>query len=573
MWRKFFVFATILLLVSADDGICASVKREKYSGPLLTGCSVYQLGGDEFVLQLSGKKLPVPTAQTVNNDSLVITLDGTRAEGLANINSSAAEIAESMPIITDFEVKFFSPDQKVVIHIESSMSLKVNSPAKTRGGYTFRISGTSPESSLTQGIALVPPKSSVLYPQSTLPFSANARITIELREIELMDAFRLLMNALGRTALFDKTFPRGSNSGSTSSESTTTSSTTTTTSSSNTLVTMSLNDVRIDDVLNYLMRTYDLACYQYAKNITAFGTRDGLYRLSGEKEIKSFRVSYAEPAQAVTLLKTLVGLQDSEIIVDERMRTLYLNTNPARIEEAEKLLKNIDLPAKQVMIRASIFEFSDSATKDVQAAINAVYDEWTFISNFGEESIGSLTYTDMSYRQGRSALDRYITATLNSLETKDKGKTIANPSVIAIDGQEATINLKQDIMYRAGINDKGNIQWDTTEVGPELKFKPKIEDNGYIYLEITINTGDYLGSDNDGNIRTANRTMTTKIRVRDGMPFVVGGLFQEINTSVKVKVPILGDIPLIGLLFRSSSKEKIKSQAVMIVTPYILDTK
>ena len=517
MWKKFFVLATILLLVSADDGICASVKREKYSGPLLTGCSIYQLGGDEFVLQLSGRKLPAPDVKINNDDSLVITLEGTRAEKIESINSSASEIIVTIPMITDFEVKFFSPDQKVAIQIDSSLSLKVNSSAKSRGGYTFRISGIRPETP-AQGIALVPPKSSVLYPQSTLPFSANARITIELRDIELQDAFRLLMNALQRTALFDSTFPRGSSSGSsttTSTQSTGTSTTGTTTTSSNTLVTMSLNDVRIDDVLNYLMRTYDLACYQYAKNITAFGTRAGLYRLSGEKEIKAFRVSYAEPAQAVTLLKALAGLQDSEIIVDERMRTLYVNTNPARMEEVEKLLKDIDLPAKQVMIRASIFEFSDSATKDVQAAINAVYDEWTFISNFGEESIGSLTYTDMSYRQGRSALDRYITATLNSLETKDKGKTIANPSVIAIDGQEATINLKQDIMYRAGINDKGNIQWDTTEVGPELKFKPKIEDNGYIYLEITINTGDYLGSDNDGNIRTANRTMTTKIRVRD----------------------------------------------------------
>ena len=574
MWKKFFVLAALLLLVSADEGICSSVrsvKREKYSGPLLTGCSAYQLGGDEFVLQLSGRKLPAPAAKITSDDSLVITINGTRAENIESINSSASASIETLPMITDFEVKFLSPDQKVVIHIESSLALKINSSARTRGGYTFRISGTSPQAQ-AQGVALVPPKSTVLYPQSTLPFSANARITIELRDIELQDVFRLLMNALERTALFDTTFPRGSNSGSSTVTSTTPAGTTATT-SSNTLVTMSLNDVRIDDVLNYLMRTYDLACYQYAENITAFGTRAGLYRLSGEREIKSFRVSYAEPAQAVTLLKTLTGLQDSEITIDERMRTLYVHTNPARMEEVEKLLKDIDVPAKQVMIRASIFEFSEQATKDVQAAINAVYDEWTFLSQFGEESTGSLTYTDMSYSQGRSALDRYITATLNALENNDKGKTIANPSVIAIDGQEATIKLKQDIMYRSGINEKGNIQWDTTEVGPELKFKPKIEDNGYIYLELTINTGDYLGSDSDGNMRSANRDLTTKIRVKDGMPFVVGGLFQEINTSVKAKIPILGDIPLIGLLFRASSREKIKSQAVMIVTPYILDTK
>ena len=201
-----------------------------------------------------------------------------------------------------------------------------------------------------------------------------------------------------------------------------------------------------------------------------------------------------------------------------------------------------------------------------------VYDRWSLYSDPGSY-LGQMEWIDQTYSQGRSALDRYITATLNALENKDKGRTIANPSVIAIDGQEASINLKQDIMYRSGLDEKGNLQWDTTEVGPELKFKPRIEDNGYINLELSINTGDYLGSDSDENIRTTKRDMKTRIRVRDGMPFVVGGLFQEINTSVKTKIPILGDIPLFGALFRSTANDKEKSQAVMIVTPYILDTK
>ena len=174
---------------------------------------------------------------------------------------------------------------------------------------------------------------------------------------------------------------------------------------------------------------------------------------------------------------------------------------------------------------------------------------------------------------GRSALDRYITATFNALETRNKGRTIANPSVIAIDGQEATITLKQDIMYSAGRDDSGNPTWETEEVGPELKFTPKIEANGYINLKITINTGDYLGTDTDGNIRTTDRNVETTIRVKDGMPFVVGGLFQDVNSTLTNKIPILGDIPLIGALFSYKSTDRDKNQAVMIVTPYILETK
>ena len=156
---------------------------------------------------------------------------------------------------------------------------------------------------------------------------------------------------------------------------------------------------------------------------------------------------------------------------------------------------------------------------------------------------------------------------------KGKGRTLANPSVITLEGEEATITLKQNIMYSAGLDNNRNPTWSTTEVGPELTFTPTIEDKGYINLTISISTGDYLGKDTDGNIITTDRNVETHIRVRDGMPFVLGGLFMDVKSRLNTKIPILGDIPLLGNLFRYTSDEHDKNQAVMIVTPYILDSK
>ena len=224
------------------------------------------------------------------------------------------------------------------------------------------------------------------------------------------------------------------------------------------------------------------------------------------------------------------------------------------------------------MIRASIFEFSDAATKDVQHTLELAYDKWAFNMDLAN-GIAQLNYEDRTYSQGTSNFDRYITASLNALERRDKGKTIANPSVIAIDGQEASVSLKQKILYRKGLNEKGGVEYGTEDVGPELKFKPVIEDNGYVNLDITINTGDYLGSDSDGNIRTTKREVKTKIRVKDGMPFVVGGLHQDSDIKVNNKIPILGNIPLLGNLFSYNSKDKNRTQAVMIVTPYIIESR
>lgn len=544
MQKRLYIFAVLFVLYFAVSS-SAAVSSEKYTGPLLTACSMYQLGGSDFVVRFSGRKLPMPSTET-DNDALVFLFEGARAKNPESIKSSMEDYIEGVPVLYSFTLENLSGD-KISIRFEADAPLKIYSGSRSAGSISFRIQAEERTAALDDFAAL-PPKPAAPAPETALPFTATTRTTIEFREAELQDVFRLFMAALGRNVVLDASFPR------------------------DVRVTMTLVDVRIDEIMNYLLRTYDIACYNYGPNITAFGTRQGLYKLSGAREVKSFRIAYAEPAQISTMLKTLTGLTDQEVVIDERMKTLYLNTNPAKMEEAEDLISRMDTPAKQVMIRASIFEFDDSATKAVQTAINMVYDRWSLYSDPGSY-LGQMEWIDQTYSQGRSALDRYITATLNALENKDKGRTIANPSVIAIDGQEASINLKQDIMYRSGLDEKGNLQWDTTEVGPELKFKPRIEDNGYINLELSINTGDYLGSDSDENIRTTKRDMKTRIRVRDGMPFVVGGLFQEINTSVKTKIPILGDIPLFGALFRSTANDKEKSQAVMIVTPYILDTK
>ncbi len=591
--KKVLTFVLSILLASAASS-CAAGLESKYTGPLLDGCSIYQLGMNEFVITLTGRKLPQPHTETDNN-SMLIFFDGARAKNPQAIASSISNIIEGVPVLYNFEIENLSGDQ-VSVQLDATVPLELLTTSRTARGWSFRVKAEETHNSLADFYDLLP-QPAANAPQAQLPFSAETRTTIEFRDAELQDVFRLFMAALGRNIVIDSSFPK------------------------DTLVTMTLVDVRIDEIMNYLLRTYDIACYNYAPNITAFGTREALYKLSGAKELKTFKISYASPQRIGEILKNLLGFSVtliresagegagsnigvnttsststgssvsareaqnsnsssgrssgnnntlSEVMIDERFRMLYVKTNPARMEEVEEMIKMLDVPLRQVMIRASIFEFSDEATKDVQSTLNMVYDRWSLTTNSGT---GTISYADRTYRNGRSDFDRYITASLTALESKNKGRTIANPSVITIEGEEAKITLKQDILYPSGLSDKGNPTWATTEVGPELTFTPIIEDKGYINLTIKINTGDYLGTDADGNLQTTDRNIETHIRVRDGMPFVVGGLFQDITTKHKDKFPILGDIPLLGRFFSYTSDLNSKTQAVMIVTPYILDSR
>ena len=577
------------VVLSMSAGSFAAVNSAKFQGSHISGCSFYQLGTYEFVLKLNGRKLPVPDVD-IDDSSLSIIFDNSIADDKDDLQSSADDFIEGVPILHSFELENVSHDKecKVLINLEAGAPMSVISKLRTATGYTIRVKVDEHSLHPEEFVPLIP-KPTVIFPETVLPFKAETRTSVDFREAELQDVFRLFMAALGRNIVIDSSFPR------------------------DVFVTMTLDNVRIDEIMNYLLRTYDIACYNYAPNITAFGTREGLYKLSGAKELKTFKITYASPQRIGELLKNLLGfsvtlIRDSagsgteqnttsststgssvtanvaasttqtvptantisEIMIDERLRTLYVKTNPARMQEVEEMIAMLDVPLRQVMIRASIFEFSEEATKDVEKSINLVYDRWSLNADNGN---GVLQYIDQTYSQGRSGFDRYVTAMFSALESRNKGRTVANPSVITLEGEEAKITLKQDIMYSAGRDDSGNPTWSTTEVGPELTFTPVIEDKGYINLKIEINTGDYLGKDSDGNIITTDRNVETQIRVRDGMPFVVGGLFQDIRNNNHNKIPILGDIPLLGELFTYRSNERTKTQAVMIVTPYILDTK
>ena len=544
MFRRFcFVFIFLVITLFCLPVTAAVNRNDKYTGSLLTNCSFYQLGTDEFVMKISGRKLSEPETEFID-DVIQVTLKETRIKNPAGINSSTFNFLETTPLIIDFGIENISGD--AVITLKTSRAMKLDSVMRSAEGYSIRIKPLEAQSSFVD--AKIIPQRIAKAPENMLPFRVNTRVTVEFRDAELRDIFRMLMSQIGRNIIIDSSFP------------------------TDVLVTMSIEDIRIDDVLNHLLRTYNIACFPAGKNTTAFGTKEGLYKLSGANEMKAFKIKYAEASQVKTLLVNLANIPDGNIIVDERSRMLYVKTNPAKMEEAEEFISRVDLPMKQIMIRASIFEFTDEDSAAIQNALNIAYDEWQI--TLGEGAI-TLDYAEDRSRTGRNPRTaRTIQNVFKALEARGKGRVIANPSVTAIDGQQASIQLKQEILYSAGMDDSKNPKWDTKSVGPELRFTPRIEDDRYINLDINIKTGDYIGKDDDNNIRTTDRTVTTKVRVKDGMPFVIGGLFSENTVKVINKIPILGNIPLIGdILFTYRSTDRTKAQAVMVITPYILDSK
>lgn len=165
---------------------------------------------------------------------------------------------------------------------------------------------------------------------------------------------------------------------------------------------------------------------------------------------------------------------------------------------------------------------------------------------------------------------------LRALVTKNKGKVLADPSIITIDGNKATIKLVENYPYISDRDEAGNPTWSEKEVGPVLEFTPTSGRDGMVSIDLRIETGEiigtYRGQAGEEFPQTTSREVQTNIRVRDGEPFVVGGLFKDQHKVEQHRVPILSDIPLLGELFKFKSETRDKTEVAMIVIPYILET-
>ena len=554
--RKFTLAFIVIAMISVCSISHAAAKRNvpsKYKGPLLRASSIYQLGENEFIMKLSGRDIPRPECES-RNDTLYITLNDTKTYHPQNIISSMKANIDAIPMLYDFNAENVSDDESFwsVVTVRANSPLKVSSMSRSHDGWQLRVKSEAKQGLLPGG-AYVPPPKLIPSPETTLPFRVDTKISLELRDAELRDVLRGIMSYIGRNVIIDPTFPN------------------------DVLITMTLNDVRADDILNQFMRTYDLACYVSGVNTLTFGTREGLYKLSGERSIKQFKIHFADPAQISTMLKTLTALDENAVTVDDRMKTVYVRTNPAKMQEVEELISVLDTPQRQVMIQASVFEFNDNDTLTVENALNIAYDDIR-ISLSGLGGISMDYRADRTIRGNRNVwTSRVITAAFNALETKAKGKVLANPSVIAIDGQKAEINLTQDYPYVSSRNkDEGTVTWSTEEVGPKLSFTPRIGRDGYVTLDLDLSTGDVVETQTSSTGEqmpvTTTRSVKTQVRVRDGMPFVIGGLFREDKSNNVSRIPILGNIPILGELFTFRYNTKQKSQVVMVITPYILDS-
>ncbi|MCT2581402.1 MULTISPECIES: type II and III secretion system protein family protein [unclassified Mesorhizobium] len=162
-------------------------------------------------------------------------------------------------------------------------------------------------------------------------------------------------------------------------------------------------------------------------------------------------------------------------------------------------------------------------------------------------------------------VDMYIEA----LESKGLVRLLAEPNLTTVSGETASFNAGGEVPIRS-VNSQGEIEIQFKQFGVNLNFTPVVLDDGKIHMKLAPEVSDLTGFTPAGDPIFTNRKLATVVNLRDGQSFAVGGLLSSKNTRLQDQVPWLGQVPIIGALFKNSSTQKEETELVVIVTPHLV---
>lgn len=398
-------------------------------------------------------------------------------------------------------------------------------------------------------------------------------------------------------------------------------------------MTLSLKDVPWDQALDLVMQARNLDMRRQG-NIINVAPRDELLAkdkaaLQAEKEIEdlgpllsqTFQLKYKNVEEFRKILRldenggstadrnSLLSNRGSALI-DPATNTLIVTDNHTVMRKFQKLIEELDVPTRQVMVEARIVEANDGFSRDIGVKFgytgvrnnnswgsnwnNAVNNFGTHVNNqrtiansilSGSNTIPNTTPLEMNPNislpvtsaTASIALVRAISSgalglELTAMQEQSKGKIISNPRVLTQDRKEATIESGSEIPYEEATSSGAtSITFKKAVLG--LTVTPNITPDGQVIMTVKINKDTPVDCVT-GGVATkciSTKQLQTQAMVEDGGTLIVGGIYEEENGNTVSKVPLLGDIPVLGNLFKSRTRQENRRELLIFITPRIMD--
>ena len=358
-------------------------------------------------------------------------------------------------------------------------------------------------------------------------------------------------------------------------------------------ISIHLDDVPIEQAINLVVRAVGLS-YEVVGN--SFLIADSK-KLKEEVGVSSFviELKYALAEEVKTMLQDI----SDQIQVDISGNKLLVNASPKKIAEIQNVVRQIDIPAIQIMLETRLIEVAADAEEQLGIDWSRLSKITTILAEnaLDEATGGSIVPDDQTLGQkpttmpfdplktdlddGSQLIPRYFSRqmtafdiTLDMLMKENHAEVLADSRLTTLNGREASIKLVDIVPYilsSGGVG--GQVQVQREEVGIKLDINPTVNTDGFITVKVEPEVStifEFIGPDN--NIpRVKSRKSSTTIRVKDGESIIIGGLLSNDRKQTLYKVPILHKIPWLGkILFTSKNLVERKTDLIIQITPRIV---
>jgi len=320
------------------------------------------------------------------------------------------------------------------------------------------------------------------------------------------------------------------------------------------------------------------------------------------------QINYAKAADIAALLKAKENILLSprgNVTVDERTNTLLLQDTADKLEDVRRLVARLDIPVRQVLIESRIVIANNDFSRDMGVRFGA-----TAVRKNGDDGIittsGGLAGTDTTVgsaldnlrstgqpfpvevpslgdrlnvnlpvagNAGRIAFailgsDYLLDLELSALQAEGRGEVVSSPRVITANQREARIEQGVEIPYQEATS-SGATSTSFKKAVLSLSVTPQITPDDRIIMDLAV-TKDSVGGIYGGIPSINTREVATQVLVDNGETVVLGGIYEQTRVNSVEKVPFLGDLPGLGVLFRSKTETNDKSELLVFVTPKIV---
>ncbi len=333
-----------------------------------------------------------------------------------------------------------------------------------------------------------------------------------------------------------------------------------------------------------------------------------------------FQLNY----QKAEAFKTVFGIEGSgdsknrilskrgSAIIESRTNQLFVTDIASKLDEVRKLIQKTDVATKQVLIEARIVEASDTFTRNLGAklgfadmrAIRGGDAGWGIgngnnrvglsgsqtgmgqaqgvvkinngIDDYGNMQFINLPASSINGAQAGSlavslfnqAANRFLNLELSALEADGTGKIISSPRVVTADKAPAVIEQGVELPYQVATS-SGATSIVFRKANLKLDVVPQITPDGNVVLDVDVNK-DSVGQETRAGFAIDTKHVKTQVMVENGGTVVLGGIYQQVERNVTNKVPLLGDVPILGNLFKQNSRTNDKTELLVFITPKIV---